>query len=129
MAFTGIEKEDSELQGGITALNNGEVKNCFSFMCQFIDSNNEENGPVIANGNYPENCYFYTTYAVNKSFGTEKTCEQFFKGEVTYLLNNGVTDGTQAFYQDLANADYPTIFSNQTQNKTVYKTESGKYTN
>lgn len=129
VTFTGFEKEDSKLHGGITALNNGEVKNCFSFMCQFIDSNNEENGPVIANGNNPENCYFYTTYAVNKSFGTEKTYDQFFKGEVTYLLNNGVTDGTQAFYQDLADADYPTIFSNQTQNKTVYKTESGKYTN
>lgn len=125
---TSFDAEESELTGGITAVNNGEVKNCFSYMCRFIQSDAEENDPVIAKGNAPENCYFYTTYKVGKNFGIEKNYEQFFKGEVTYLLNNGVTDGTQAFYQALNNNAYPSVY-NRISNKTVYKTADGKYTN
>ena len=36
-----------------------------------------------------------------------KTSEQFASGEVTYLLNNSVTDGTQAWYQTIGTDNYP----------------------
>ena len=129
VAKTIFDKEDAKSVAAITAVNNGEVKNSFSFMCTFTKGTATANSPVLSEGNAPENCYFFTDSAVNKSFGTEKTYEQFFKGEVTYLLNNGITDGTQAFYQNLSKNDYPVILSNYTQNKTVYKEAEGKYTN
>ena len=58
------------------------------------------------------NCYFDSTiYSGNAvgyhSYGTisatvlGKTSEHFKSGEVCYLLNQGQTDGTQAWYQDL----------------------------
>ena len=34
-----------------------------------------------------------------------KSAEQFASGEVAYLLNSGVTDGTQVWYQDIDNED------------------------
>lgn len=47
------------------------------------------------------NSYFLSDSVVDEgeNSGTCKTSEQFASGEVTYLLNNGVTDGTQVFYQ------------------------------
>lgn len=72
------------------------------------------------------------------SVATPKTAEQFASGEVAYLLNNKVTDGTQAWYQNLDNelvtnkqidADkYPILTNNGCD--TVYRGGlSGKYTN
>ena len=57
------------------------------------------------------NCYYnsdkYTGKAVNNKNGTVtdvkgKTTEQFKSGEVCSLLNNGTTDGTQRWYQNLS---------------------------
>ncbi len=65
------------------------------------------------------NCYHNSKYfkgdSVGKSYsGTEenvsaKTATQFTSGEVAYLLSNGVTDGTQAWYQTLGTDGYPTL--------------------
>lgn len=87
------------------------VKNCYSY------------GEVSAKATlaYPtsskaENCYFKD----NKSSEYGKTAEQFASGEVAYLLNSGVTDGTQVWYQNIDNGkpanDYP-VFDGGT----VYK--------
>ena len=38
---------------------------------------------------------------------TAKTAEQFKSGEVAYLLNHSVTDGTQVWYQNLDNGETP----------------------
>ncbi|MDD7097967.1 MAG: hypothetical protein SPH23_00685, partial [Prevotella sp.] len=48
-----------------------------------------------------------------------KRPEQFYYGEVCYLLNKGVTDGTQAWYQKIGDDNYPTFTKNGTEN-TVY---------
>ena len=58
------------------------------------------------------NCYYLDSTATD-SYATGKTAEQFKSGEVTYLLNNDVTDGTQAWYQTLGtNGDsYPVLDS------------------
>ncbi len=46
------------------------------------------------------NSYFLSDTPVEEEKGgTYKTSAQFASGEVAYLLNNGVTDGTQVFYQ------------------------------
>ena len=39
----------------------------------------------------------------------EKTLEEFASGELAWILNNGVTDGTQAWYQDLQEDAYPQL--------------------
>ena len=75
--------------GGIAEINNGVIKNCFSYDCNFINGNPTQNAPIVAKGNAPENCYYYTKSSVNKSYGTEKSMEQFKSGEITELINNG----------------------------------------
>lgn len=95
--------------GGISETNNGNIKNCYTYNCRFNNGVAENNSPITASGKAPENCYFYTTSSVNKTNGTEQTPEQFNSGEVTYLLNKGVTDGTQAWYQTLGADDYPVL--------------------
>ena len=46
------------------------------------------------------NCYYLADEEVTATEGiTVKTAAQFASGKVTYLLNDGKTDGTQAFYQ------------------------------
>ena len=49
------------------------------------------------------------------------TEDEIASGKVTYLLNNGVTDGTQIWYQKLGKDgdDYPVLTS--TENNTVYR--------
>lgn len=48
------------------------------------------------------------------------TQETFASGEITYLLNNGVTDGTQAWYQKIGTDSYPTLDSTDKGTRTVY---------
>ena len=75
----------SHTMGGITEENNGTVKNCYTYNCTF-NNGTENNGPIISRGNSPENCYYYTTSNVNKTYGTEKTSEQFESGEIETLV-------------------------------------------
>lgn len=81
-----------------------------------------------------ENCYYngnrdcFKIHSTAKSDAEKKTAEQFASGEITYLLNNGVTDGTQAWYQNIIgeNTDAYPVLDNT--HSTVYKSEAG-YTN
>lgn len=75
----------SHTMGGITEENNGTVKNCYTYNCTF-NNGTENNGPIISRGNSPENCYYYTTSNVNKTYGTEMTSEQFESGEIETLV-------------------------------------------
>ena len=89
--------------GGITEINNGKVTNCYTYNCKFANGNATSKGGIISSGNAPENCYYFTNSSVSTSFGTSMTKEQFASGEVTYLLNKGVTDCTQVWYQNVNN--------------------------
>lgn len=57
------------------------------------------------------NCYFLDTCGAGDKNATQKTAQQFASGEVAYLLNNSVTDGSQIWYQNIDNGktpdDYP----------------------
>ena len=116
---TGAISASSYVAGGIVGYNClATVKNCFS--------SGEVTAPDRAGGvcGYNDrstisNCYhnskLFKGNAVGKSSeGTEenvsaKTATQFTSGEVTYLLNSGVTDGTQVWYQTLGTDSCPTL--------------------
>ncbi|MDY6036925.1 MAG: GLUG motif-containing protein, partial [Paludibacteraceae bacterium] len=81
------------------------------------------------------NCYFDNNKcnkdAVEGNVGTltvintsGKTTEEFASGEVAYLLNNSVSDGTQRWYQYLAaegGEAYPNLNDTEKENRTVYR--------
>lgn len=97
--------------GGIVGENKGTVANCYSTGsltsngATATDPSKEfENvggiiGENLENGS-STNCYYLDNSETDELDGTAfKTIAQFNSGEVAYLLNSGVTDGTQAFYQ------------------------------
>lgn len=53
------------------------------------------------------NCYYLNTCGKSASNATSVTSTQLASGEVTYKLNNGVTDGTQAWYQNIGTDTLP----------------------
>ena len=93
--FSGYDKPS----GGIVYKNLGTVEGCYTYGCSYSTAN-ESNGGVLVEGNAPVNSYYYTASTVAAS-EYAKTTEQFASGEVTYLLNGGVTDGSQVWYQAL----------------------------
>lgn len=100
---TSVVEGDEEC-GGIAAKNNGTTKGCY--FAGKISVNNYYSDAITTYGT-KENCYYLDTCGF-KSVNSEnddraKTAEQFASGEVCYLLNNGVTDGTQAWYQMIDN--------------------------
>ena len=111
--------------GGISEKNNGVIKDCYTYNCSY--KNGGTKAPITASGNNPENCYYYTTTDVDATYGIVKDINAFSSGEVAYLLNNGVTDGTQAWYQNLSgeNIDNFPVLDNT--HNTVYMNNG--YTN
>ena len=98
------------------------VKNCYNYGSVSNGSNSTYCGAVIGwaksytAGNLADNYYLDTSSS--RGFGsasnsgakaTAKTSVQFESGEVAYLLNNGVTDGTQSWCQTLGTDDYPVL--------------------
>lgn len=75
-----------------------------------------------------ENCYYVVSDDTAITDETMKNKSQFASGEVTYLLNNEVTDGTQVWYQNVDNPKkhdvYP-VFSGGT----VYNIGTDEYSN
>lgn len=105
----------TKTMGGITEVNKGTVRNCYTYNCTF-NNGTSSNAPIVASGNAPENCYYYTPSSVNEIYATKKTLLQFASGEVTYFLNGGKTDGTQVWYQNVDNGGsydvYPVLTNN-----------------
>jgi len=83
-------------QGGI-------VKNCYALNCQLIGQTDLEVNATPVGGTDTQNGYycgivFDGTFSSTRN-STLVTEDQLASGEVTYLLNKGVTDGTQGWYQ------------------------------
>lgn len=76
---------NSKNMGGITEVNEGTVRNCYTYGSVFNNGGSVV-GAVVATGNAPENCFYYTTSTVADTFGTVKTIEQFASGHVAALL-------------------------------------------
>ncbi len=63
-----------------------------------------------------ENCYNLEDNGITDEYVTNVSAEQFASGEVAYLLNCGVTDGTQGWYQTIGEDSLPLF-----EGATVYK--------
>ena len=97
--------------GGICQTNSGTMEKCF-FMATTTSSEGETmpNGAVCqTNKGTITRCYYLASNEVSNG---GKTAEQFEGGAVCYLLNDGMTNGTQTWYQNIdngANDAYPVI--------------------
>lgn len=90
------EVSGESVVGGLAGFNFNSISNCYS--TGKVNGNTDI--LVGTNSGTVTNSYFLSdTSETEGDCGTVKTSEQFASGEVAYLLNNGVTDGTQAFYQ------------------------------
>ena len=105
--------------GGIAGYNYyATIMNCYSSAAISAPT---DVGGICGASDYGtvNNCYHNSKYFKGASVGryvestlenvSAKTATQFTSGEVAYLLSNGVTDGTQAWYQTLGTDGYPTL--------------------
>ncbi len=96
--------------GGIVGNARGKIENCYfagKINADIVHSN------AITSDYYNEgtitNCYYLDTCGLTSTRATSVTSTQLASGEVTYLLNNGVTDGTQAWYQNIGTDTLPKL--------------------
>lgn len=129
--------EAGYIASGICCSNDGHIKSCYNMGGIYATGNGFSAGICGDNNNYfggsIENCFndkvFSKTTALK--YGNLESVKNvldvdpsaFESGEVTYLLNNGVTDGSQVWYQTIGDCSYPDFIG-----KTVY-CNSGVYTN
>ena len=109
--------------GGIAGATEGKISNCY-YIGKITASSTNSNAIVsdYYNKGTVENCYYSRECSLTSSRAEAKSKEQFSSGEVCFLLNNEVTDGSQAWYQTLGTDAYP-----QFSGKTVYYiSEQGK---
>ena len=120
--------------GGIAGGNyGGKVENCYSYNVTITAG---RPGGIVGD-NYGDvndtdrvgtiiNCYTTLDNICKKGSATESvaniSADRFASGEIAYLLNKGVTDGTQAWYQTLVgdNPDKYPVLDNT--HNTVYDT-------
>ena len=84
--------------GGLAGFNFGSTSHSYS--AGTVTGKNEVGYLFgMKQGNVTNSYFLSDTFVLERKGGISKTSEQFASGEVAYLLNNKVTDGTQAFYQ------------------------------
>ena len=103
--FSSAVVQADYLCGGIAGMTYGTIRNCYFAGKISVEDTSHNNENAIANDNNNhgtlENCYYLDTCGLTSERAKAKTAEQFASGEVCYLLNNGVTDGTQAWFQTI----------------------------
>ena len=119
--------------GTVAGINVGVIKDCYAAQNRVDTSQllEEEDRskilyPIAKNYGVIENCYYETeteqeAEASDERAGIGRTQAAFASGEVCYLLNHKVSDGTQAWYQKLSGQDadsYPVLKKND--DNTVY---------
>lgn len=114
----------------------GAINYCFN-VGKVVGTGKGNIGGIRGDGNGTiSTCYCIST-ELKDSSATTKTPEQFASGEVAYLINNSITDGTQVWYQNIDNGktsdNYPK-FNGGTVYYLAYKdsysnTDSDKPTN
>lgn len=132
--------------GGITAVvqNSGGssfvLENCYNYGRIITVLQSDNTGGILGYTRYPGNPNIKNNYYLETSYGTGigynssgyadgaaivKQSDAFASGEVAYLLNSSVTNGTQAWYQNLDNDQTPDVYPLLVDNKinTVYKVD------
>ena len=100
--------------GGVCGYNSSTITGCYNTGTVSGNSNiGGVCGSNVAENNFTAtitNCYYnsekYTGNAIGTNNGTDsnvegKTTARFASGEVCYLMNNGITDGTQTWHQNI----------------------------
>lgn len=134
--ITSSYDEDGYL-GGIVGYNSyafvescynvGKIQGGKSYSNALIGCNNEYDPKINTR---VKNCYYLYTYDVGDSFGISKTESEFNSGEVAYLLNKGVTEGDQVWYQNIDNGKTPDLYPVLDNNSgTVYFPSKAYYSN
>ena len=117
----GVVAQGSE--GYICQTNSGTIDHCF-YMGTTAEETTSPSGAVCqTNDGTVADCYYLAGSETDAIEGTTyKTANQFKSGEVCYLLNNGTTDGTQTWYQNLSeeNGDKWPVVTDTGEN-TVYQ--------
>lgn len=109
----GIVAGDTFWVGGIVGYNVNNVMNCFNLGS--VSGNSQVGGIVGENNNgLVTNCYYLDGTAIGGIAGVDienqvevKTFTQFKSGEITYLLNNNISDENVAFKQNIGDYNYP----------------------
>ena len=126
--------------GGLVGKNTGTMENCH-YYGTFTSQKPVTRGAVCAeNTGTVRNCYArnlssnYFSSAIGSDSGTAESTElwaqsQFDSGRVCFLLNGGVTDGTQVWYQTVGDGITGTYPVFDTAAGTVYKHTETIYAN
>ena len=116
--------------GGVCGIvNNGKIESCYS--TGTVSGSSEPSVGGVCGYSLSEiiNCYFDSSKCDKNAVGSNKgtvektegkTTTQFASGEVAYLLNNSVSDGTQKWYQTIGEDSIPTL--NNTRGTVYYAT-------
>lgn len=130
-------KADAYVGGILGYVNNSKptVKDCYNYGTVSNGASQKYCGAIIGwarnytSGNISSNYYLDTSSALAFGSGSKsgamadsKTAYAFSSGEVAYLLNHKVTNGTQNWYQNIDNDKIPNLHPTLTSNgkNTVY---------
>lgn len=136
-------KEGAFTGGIIGYINNTNpsVENCYNYGTVSNGENSDCCGAIIGyaknygSGHIKDN--YYLEDSSSRAFGSQsksglsavlKPIEAFGSGEVAYLLNKGVTDGTQVWYQNIDNSETPDFYP-LFEGGTVYGITDSYYSN
>ena len=111
-----------------------DINNCYNYGELTSATEDDSITPIVmlvSNDVSVNNCYRLDTASTDQENCTPQTAEQFKSGEVGYKLNSGVTDGTQAWYQNIDNGKTPDDYPLPDKSRgTIYYIESeNRYSN
>ena len=117
VSTSGIYKSGYDPMGTVAGVNLGEIRNCLAVKNEFdtsifknFSTKPDESKilfPIAGNYGTITNCYYDATENVETEdtelrAGIGRTAEKLKSGEICYLLNDKISDGTQAWYQKLS---------------------------
>ena len=133
---SGIYEGGYDPVGAVAGVNLGEIRNCLAVnnkfdvsKCESFSKQPDESKvffPIAGNYGTITNCYYdapenVETEDTELRAGIGRTAEKLKSGEICYLLNDKISDGTQVWYQKLSEEtgdDYPTLVKEE--ENTVY---------
>ena len=136
VSTSGIYESGYDPMGTVAGVNLGEIRNCLAVKNEFDTSIFKNSStkpdeskilfPIAGNYGTITNCYYDATENVETEdteirAGIGRTAEIFKSGEICYLLNDKISDGTQVWYQKLSEETgdpYPTLVKEE--GNTVY---------
>ncbi|MBR3802966.1 MAG: bacterial Ig-like domain-containing protein [Clostridia bacterium] len=108
VSYSSASINGSSYVGGLFGLLDGSASDCYFSGTVSSGSSVGALCGSISSGGSVDNCYYDNTKCSGNAYGSNSGTVQsasglatFADGEAAYLLNHGITDGTQVFYQTL----------------------------